>query len=89
MPFWIVQANSTVWKFQDFATTQILREINFWDSWSAKSDILTHLEALNFDTYEFLHISEAEIYQINKILSPWNGKNGSFTTSRFSKIDFT
>ena len=37
----------TVWKFHDFTITQmILREINFGDSRSAKSDNLTHL---NFD----------------------------------------
>ena len=39
----------TVWKFQDFSIIHILREINFWDSRSAKSAILTHLEALDFD----------------------------------------
>ena len=39
----------TVWKFHDFCITQILRENNFEDSRSAKSDILTHLEALNYD----------------------------------------
>ena len=50
--------------------TQILREINFWDSRNGKYAVLSHLEALNFDTYEFLHILEAEIYQINKIVSP-------------------
>ena len=33
----------TVWKFHDFSITQILREINFWDSTGAKSAILTHL----------------------------------------------
>ena len=38
----------TVWKFHDFSITQILREINFGDSTSAKSAILTHLEVLNF-----------------------------------------
>ena len=32
----------TVWKFQNFAITQILSEINFGDSTSAKSAILTH-----------------------------------------------
>ena len=46
----------------------ILREINFWDSRSAKSAILTHLEALNFEFHEFLHILKADIYQIGKIL---------------------
>ena len=33
----------TVWKFHDFAITQILREINIGDSTGAKSAILTHL----------------------------------------------
>ena len=40
---------ATVWKFQDFCITQILHEINFGDSKSAKSVILTHFEALNFN----------------------------------------
>ena len=49
-----------MWKFQDFPITQILREINFEDFKSAKSAILTHLEALNFDFYEFLLFLNAE-----------------------------
>ena len=60
----------TVWKFQDFSITQILREINFEESGSAKSAILPHLEAVNFDFYEFLHFLKAEIDQMNKIHSP-------------------
>ena len=44
-----------MWKFHDFTITQILREINFEDSRSAKSAILTHLEALNLDFYDILH----------------------------------
>ena len=60
-------ANYTVWKFQNFAITQISREMNFGDFTSAKSAILTHLEALNFDIYEIWHFLKAEIYQINKI----------------------
>ena len=58
-----------MWKFHDFSITQILREINCGDSRSAKSAILTHLEALNFDLDELLHFLKAEIYQINKIQS--------------------
>ena len=46
---------STMWKFHDFSITQILREISFANSKSAKHAILTHLEALNFDFYEFMH----------------------------------
>ena len=49
---------------------QILREINFKDSWSAKSAFLPHLEALNFDINEFLHFLKAEIYQIDKFQIP-------------------
>ena len=61
---------NTVWKLHDFSITQILREINFEDSRSAKSAILTDLEALNFDFHEILHFFRAEIYQSNKRQSP-------------------
>ena len=60
----------------DFSITQILGEIYFGDSRSAKSAILTHSLALNFDFYEFLYFFKVEICQINKIQSPFNGKNG-------------
>ena len=61
----------------------------FLDSKNAKLAILTHLKALNFDFQEFLHFLKAVIYQIDNIQSPKNGKNYSFSTSNFSKIDFT
>ena len=61
-------------KFQDFSTTQISREINFGHSKSAKSAILPHFEALNFDFYEFLQFLKAVIFQINKNQSPKYGK---------------
>ena len=61
----------TVWKFQDFCIAQILQEISFGDSRSAKSAILTHLEAPNLMFYEFL---KAEIYQMSKNHSPYIGK---------------
>ena len=59
-----------MWKFQDFSVTQILREINFGDSKSAKSAILAHLEALNFDFYVFLHFLKAEIDQLSTFTAP-------------------
>ena len=71
----------TVWKFHDFSITQILREINFGHSRSARFAILTQSEALNFDFNEFLHFLEAEIYWIDQIQSPKNCKNGSFRPS--------
>ena len=57
----------TVWKFHNFSINQILREIYFGDSRSAKSAILTQLEALKFDFNEFLHFLKAELHQINQI----------------------
>ena len=37
----------------DYSVTQILREINFVDSKSAKCAILAHFEALNFAFMNF------------------------------------
>ena len=59
----IREIDSTVWKFHDFSITQIFREIDFWDSTSARSAIWTDLKALNFDFYAFLHPLKAEIRQ--------------------------
>ena len=42
----MLERSNTVWKFYDFPITQILCEINFEDSRSTKSAILTHLEGL-------------------------------------------
>ena len=72
-----------MWIFQDFSITDILREINFKDSRSAKSAILTHLEALNFNLYEFLHFLKTEIYLLNTIQS---SQNGIFCTFNSSKL---
>ena len=80
---------TTVWNFHDLSITHIYCEINFGDSRGAKSAILRHLEALNFEFYEFLHFLKAKMYQINNLQSPKNGKKSSFRTSRIFKIDFT
>ena len=66
----MLSIKATVWKFHDFSITNNLHEINFRDSRSAKSAILTDLENLNFDICEFLHFLKAVTYQINKIQSP-------------------
>ena len=80
----------TVWKIHDFSSTQILCEISFGDSRRAKSAILPHLEALNFDFFEILHFLKAEYYPNKKIQSPkkWQ-KWHFFRTSKSYKIDFT
>ena len=51
---------NTVWKFHDFSITQILREIKFGDSRSAKYAISTHLETLNFGFYGLLHFKNLQ-----------------------------
>ena len=54
----------TVWKFNDFSIAQILREIKFGDSRSAKSAILTHLEALNLNFYDFFPFRAPKIAKV-------------------------
>ena len=49
---------------------QILCEINFGDSGSAKSAILTHSEAVKSAFKTFLHFLKAAIHQMNKNLEP-------------------
>ena len=55
-----------MWKFHKLSITYILREINVWDSRNANSAVLTHLKALNFDSYEFLHFLNAINYKAAK-----------------------
>ena len=56
----------TVWKFHGLSITQILREINFGESRSAKSATLTQLKALNFDFYAFLPLLRLKLTKITK-----------------------
>ena len=55
------QISVDLWKFQNSSTIQILREIKVGEFRVSKPAILIFLVALNFDFYEFLHFSEAEI----------------------------
>ena len=49
-----------------FLSLRFLREINLWDSGSAKSAILTYLEALNFGFYEFLHFLSMQFTKLTQ-----------------------
>ena len=60
-----------MWKLLKVSVTQILREIKVGESKVSKSAKSTHLEALNFDFYEFLHRLK---------FSQSKCKNGSFRT---------
>ena len=61
-------------------------KLNFWDSRSAKSAILTHLEALNFDLYEFLYFLKAKNCKNQNSEPLKTAKTAIFT---LAKIDFT
>ena len=53
----------TVWKFQDFSITQILREINFEESGSAKNAVFAILGAVNF-----VHLVIISLLKVQKLL---------------------
>ena len=78
-----------MWKFQNSSVTQILRKNKFDESRLQKSVILTRLEALNFDFYEFLYFLKAEIYQTDRIQSPKICQKWHFIAYRTHEIDFT
>ena len=48
-----IRLMKSLWKFHNFSITQILREINFLDSRSAKSATITNFEATNCDFFIF------------------------------------
>ena len=60
-----------------------VKSITYGDSKSAKSAILTLIEEVDFDFYEFLHFCKTEI------LSLQNGKWAVLELKDTSKIDFT
>ena len=74
-------------EIHNFSITQISRAIYFWDSYSEKSAILTHLEALKFDFYEIWHFLKADIYQIlTKFIVPKIAKTAAFALIESPKL---
>ena len=60
-----LNSKSTVWKFQDFSVTQVLREINFGEPRSIKTAIFAVLGALNFvDLVDFSLPKEQKFLKI-------------------------
>ena len=72
------EVKCTVWNFQNFSATQILREIIVGESGASRIAILTHLEALNFDFHGFLHFLKVGIDLEIKIQSFQNCKSSIF-----------
>ena len=56
---------NSVWKFKNFSATQILREINFMDSRSAKLPFLAFLRAVDF--FHLLNFSLQKVQDFIKI----------------------
>ena len=69
-----------------FCHSEFFREINIGDPRSVKSAILTHLEALNFDFYEFGHFLSAESYQNRNFRSSKIAKKADFECLYSSKL---
>ena len=55
--------NLTVWKFQDFCITEILREINFEYPRSAKSAVFAILGAV-----KFVHLANFSLQKVQKFI---------------------
>ena len=56
-----------MWKFQDFPSTQISREVNFGHFKAPKIAILTILAALKFDFLEIFDISKNQNSKVPKL----------------------
>ena len=72
VPWWWISYESSylnrVWKIQDFPITQILHEINLWDSRCTKTAYFAILVALNFVT--LVNFSLQKIVKIHKNQNP-------------------
>ena len=84
-----LNSKSTVWKFQDFSVTQVLREINFGEPRSIKTAIFAVLGALNFvDLVDFSLPKEQKFLKLPFL--PFLGSEfccfGKFQPKKFLKF---
>ena len=73
-----------MWKFQDFSTTQNLREINFGHFETPKTAILSIWAALNFEFFGIFDTFKREMREIFP-----NIKIQTFDLLQSAKIDLT
>ena len=73
-------------KFYNFSIVQILRETKVGDVRGPKLAILTHLESLIFDIYEFLHFRRPKIYLSTKFRTSENAKVAIFQLPECLKL---
>ena len=79
----------TVWKFQDFSATQILRKINFGHLEALKTPILTIWTALYFQVLGIFDYSSVKYFQRSKFKASKIVKSAVFDFLKSVKIDFT
>ena len=79
----------TMWKFQDFSATQILREFNFCNFKDPKSAILTISAALNFTFLRTFDIFKCVIFQTSQFKASKIVKTADFDLLKSAKIDLT
>ena len=65
-------SQNTVWKFQDFSITHILREINFGDSKMSKFDIFAIFGPLNLIDWVNLSFPKVQKFMKNQNSEPLN-----------------
>ena len=75
----LVNFSITVWKFHNFSTTQILREINFEETRYSKTAILGTLDFVNL----VLSLQKVQKFRLSQCVEivEWE--------SRFANFDFT
>ena len=79
---------STVWKFSNFPAIQILRENNFGKFQKVKTAVSATLEGLNYDFLGILRLKMSKCPNIENSEPLICGQNGSFSSSKMTKIDF-
>ena len=85
----ITSTFSTVWKFQNFSATNILREINFGEFWVSK---ISHFDSFRRSEFQFCKIStmkKCKNFKKSKSSPPKFVKRAIFEISNSAKLDFT
>ena len=75
----------TMWKFQYFSITQILRQINFWDTRSSKTASFAILGAVNFVHLVNISLQKVQKFIKSKFTASKCDKMADFALQEFSK----
>ena len=81
--------HSAVWKFQDYSVIQILREINFGQYKSYKTEFFAIFETLNLISLVIVSLPQVQILIKSKFRASKCDKMADFAGLKSSKFDFT